>query len=71
LGKPGEIFDEEVIFLIEEIISNAMKHNKKVGIFCDTPDGVKKYHQLGVDMIAYSVDINLYSNAVKEVIQLI
>ncbi len=68
LGLPGEIFNTCVLDEIEKIIKASRSKNKKIGIFTDTKEGLLKYKSLGAEMIAYSVDINIYLNALKEIL---
>jgi 4-hydroxy-2-oxoheptanedioate aldolase len=68
LGLPGEIYNSYVLDEIEKIISISKSKNIKIGIFTDTKEGLLKYQSLGVEMIAYSVDINIYLNALKLII---
>lgn len=68
LGLPGEVYHPHVLEEIEKIIITSKNKNKKIGIFTDTQEGLSKYKALGVDMIAYSVDINIYLNALKSIL---
>lgn len=68
LGFPGEIYNDSVLDEIEKIINTSRSKNKKIGIFTDTKEGLLKYKSLGVEMIAYSVDINIYLNALKLIV---
>lgn len=68
LGLPGEIYNPFVLDEIEKIINISRSKNKKIGIFTDTKEGLLKYKTLGVEMIAYSVDINIFLNAIKTIL---
>lgn len=68
LGMPGEIYNAYILDEIEKIINTSRSKNKKIGIFTDTKEGLLKYKSLGVEMIAYSVDVNIYLNALKSIL---
>lgn len=67
-GYPGEIFHPKILDAISGIIDASIKNNKKVGIFTDTKEGLDMYRKLGVEMLAYSVDVNIYLEALKSII---
>jgi 4-hydroxy-2-oxoheptanedioate aldolase len=68
IGLPGEIFNPIVLEKIERIIDTSKFYKKKIGIFTDTKEDILKYKDLGVKMIAYSVDVNIYLNALKSIL---
>jgi 4-hydroxy-2-oxoheptanedioate aldolase len=68
LGLPGDIDSPFVLREIEKIISIARSMNKKVGIFTDSKESLFRYKTLGVEMIAFSVDVNIYINALKSLL---
>jgi len=63
-GKPGEIDAPEVLTLINEISIAAKSAGKLLGIFCDTPNALKRYRDMGISYLSYSVDISLFSDAI-------
>lgn len=67
LGIPGQIHDEKILDTINELISKAKDKNKKIGLFCDDLEFAIKMRKKGVDYLAYSVDINLFQNACKQI----
>lgn len=67
LGLPGDIFHEKVLAEISKIILTSKQYGKKVGIFTDTQHGLRMYEELGVELIAFSVDINIYIEALKSI----
>lgn len=69
VGKPGEVSSPEVLDLIEIIANKANKKGVLLGAFCDTPESLKMLKNNGFRYIAYSVDINIYLEACKELIR--
>ena len=66
VGKPGQIWDAEVVSLIEDIVARCAAENVGVGIFTDTPDGVNFWSKRGVRLIEYGSDLSIFmSGAAK------
>jgi 4-hydroxy-2-oxoheptanedioate aldolase len=66
LGVPGQINDPTVIEAISFIVKKARSRNVMVGTFCDTITDAKRMSSLGIEYIAYSVDLNILSSACNE-----
>ena len=66
VGKPGDVTCPEVISLMREIATKAKQKNIKLGTFCDTLDTATLFKEEGFHYIAYSVDINIYINALVQ-----
>lgn len=64
LGKPGQIWDDEVISAMEKIISECSQRNVKVGTFTDTPKGIAFWARKGVSYIEYASDLNLLLDSI-------
>jgi 4-hydroxy-2-oxoheptanedioate aldolase len=60
LGKPGQIWDPEVVGQIESIVAKCAAKNIGVGIFTDTPEGIGFWAERGVNLIEYSSDLNIF-----------
>jgi len=69
VGKTGQIESPEVQTVVRSIISLVKKYNKAVGIFCDTPNQVEHWVNCGVQYIAYSVDLGLFLEKCKTMVQ--
>ncbi|MGM5483425.1 MAG: HpcH/HpaI aldolase family protein [Nanobdellota archaeon] len=68
LGVPGNIFDEKVITAMKTIVDKCKKSNKLVGTFVDCEKGLKLWKDAGVKYIAYSVDVGIFADACKKII---
>ena len=60
LGKPGQIWDQEVVGQIEAIVAKCAAKNIGVGIFTDTPEGIGFWAERGVSLIEYASDLNIF-----------
>ncbi|MDE2134321.1 MAG: aldolase [Alphaproteobacteria bacterium] len=60
LGKPGQIWDREVVAQIEAIVAKCEARELGVGIFTDTPEGVRFWAERGVGLIEYGSDLNVF-----------
>ena len=69
LGVPGRIDAPDVIETISDIVARAGKAGKRVGIFCDTPDGLARWREAGIQFIACSVDVAIYREAVGRLLK--
>ena len=67
LGLIGQVRHVLVNRKIEELASIAKSSGKKLGIFVDSEDDMLHYKSLGFEYIAYSVDLNIFGEAVKEI----
>jgi len=66
LGLPGQVSDPKVLAAIEKLTAKCREKGKYVGIFADTPEAAKRYKDLGVKYIAYSVDVGIFAEACRE-----
>ena len=64
-GRPGEVDSIEVRALIDRISSAERTAGKTLGIFCDTPEALKRYRSIGVSYLSYSVDVSLFREALE------
>lgn len=67
LGVPGQIEHPLVTHKIEEMIGLAQKNNVTLGTFCDTYSQLKKWKNLGIAYLAYSVDIGIFKDAIQDI----
>ena len=65
VGKPGEVSSPEVLKLMNEIAQKAQAKGILLGAFCDTPQNAKLLRESGFSYIAYSVDVNIFIEAIK------
>ena len=65
VGKPGEVDAPEVVALMREIAEKAKAKDVLLGAFCDTPENAKLLIDEGFSYIAYSVDVNIFLEAIK------
>lgn len=68
LGIPGEIDNPAVRDKMIEIIDKCSQHGITVGTFVDTPQNAEKWKNAGVKYIAYSVDMGIFCDAVKNIV---
>ena len=67
VGKPGEVDAPEVVDLMRLIAQKASARGVLLGTFCDTPKNASTFEKEGFRYLAYSVDINIFSDACKKV----
>lgn len=60
LGKPGQIWDPEVVAAMVGIIDQCRPKGIKVGTFTDTPEGLAFWSQRGLDFLEYASDLHLF-----------
>jgi len=60
LGKPGQIWDPEVVGQIESVVVKCTAKGVGVGIFTDTPEGIGFWAKRGVGLIEYATDLNIF-----------
>jgi 4-hydroxy-2-oxoheptanedioate aldolase len=68
LGKPGEIWDPEVVSMMESIIDQCRLKGIRVGTFTDTPEGLLFWSQRGLDFLEYASDLHLFMATSKALI---
>jgi 4-hydroxy-2-oxoheptanedioate aldolase len=66
LGKPGQIWDPEVVNAMEVIVAQCQAKNMQVGTFADTPDGVRFWAERGLAYIEYASDLNVFMSGVGQ-----
>jgi 2-keto-3-deoxy-L-rhamnonate aldolase RhmA len=68
MGKPGQIWDPEVVAKMESIVAICSARGIRLGTFTDTPNGIKFWKNRGLSFIQYASDLNLFINAAKQLI---
>jgi 4-hydroxy-2-oxoheptanedioate aldolase len=67
LGYPGQVDHPIVTKEIERLSSKVKKSGKILGTFVDSLNKIKSYKEKGFGYIAYSVDLNIFSNTCKKI----
>lgn len=66
LGFPGQIEHPEVKLIMREIAEKARKKGKILGTFSDSVQSAQELRKLGFEYLSYSVDVNIFLEAVKD-----
>ncbi len=69
LGIPGLVNDQRVAENIMRGIKICKEKGVSVGTFAESPENAKKWMSMGIQYIAYSVDIGIFMRAAKQIIQ--
>lgn len=67
LGVIGEVDNPVVLKEIEVIVSKCKARNRTVGMFVDSIASARRYKELGVKYLAYSVDVGIFADACQEI----
>jgi 4-hydroxy-2-oxoheptanedioate aldolase len=70
LGYPGQVDHPEVIKAIEGLVVKVKKSGKTLGTFVDSTDKIQEYKLKGFEYIAYSVDLSIMSNSIKQIVNI-
>ncbi len=70
LGVPGETSNPEVVEKMHFIVNKAKEKNIVVGTFVDEPGAIKDWKDAGVQYISYSVDVGIFFEACKKIVDL-
>jgi 4-hydroxy-2-oxoheptanedioate aldolase len=68
MGKPGQIWDPEVVSAMEKIITLCHAKSIGVGTFTDSLEGIEFWSKKGLAFLEYASDLNIFINAAKFVI---
>ncbi len=68
-GVPGEVNHPIVVEKMKEAVKMASERGVKVGTFVESAEGAKFWRDLGVSYLAYSVDVGIYYNACKKIME--
>ena len=69
LGIPGQVNNPKLTGEIEKVVDKCNKNNKYVGIYVDDVATAKRYKDLGVKYIAISVDLNIFGQACRSLVE--
>ena len=67
LGIPGQIDHPQMKQTMKEVAQKAQSQGKQLGTFADSLDIARELQEAGFDYLAYSVDVNIYLEAVKKI----
>lgn len=68
LGIPGQVDHPQIFALCEDLVKRTKESGISLGIFVDTFEQAQKYKSLGIEYVAYSVDMNIFREAVKNLV---
>jgi 4-hydroxy-2-oxoheptanedioate aldolase len=69
LGLIGQIWHEKVVSEIQHVVHVCSQQNVAVGVFTDTPEGVRHWAKLGVQYINYRIEVEFFLNSIKTHLQ--
>ena len=67
LGYPGQVDHPEVIKAINDLATKVKSSGKTLGTFVDHVNKIKQFQEKGFGYIAYSVDLNIFTNSIKQI----
>ena len=70
LGKPGQIWDPEVVAAMEKIVGLCRDRGIGVGTFTDTPDGISHWASRGVSFVEYASDLHLFMQGAASIVKM-
>ena len=68
LGKPGQIWDKEVVSAMEGIVALCQTKGIGVGTFTDTLEGIEFWSKRGLSYLEYASDLNLFIGACRSLL---
>jgi 4-hydroxy-2-oxoheptanedioate aldolase len=68
IGKPGQVDSPEVLHLMQQIAAKAKVKGILLGAFSDTIERNQSLKNEGFNYIAYSVDLNIFTSALTQII---
>lgn len=71
LGKPGQIWDAEVIGAMNKIVALCRDRGIGVGTFTDTLTGISHWAKQGVSFVEYASDLHLFLQGAAAVLETI
>lgn len=69
LGIPGQISNPVLIEKMEYIVGKAKSRNIHIGTFIDRMEHTKRWKNAGVKYLSYSVDVGIFHEACREIVQ--
>jgi 4-hydroxy-2-oxoheptanedioate aldolase len=70
LGKPGQIWDAQVVEAMESIIDQCRPKGIRVGTFTDTREGLAFWSKRGLDFLEYASDLHLFISSAQALVSL-
>lgn len=67
LGIPGQIDHPQMKETMTEVAQKAQSKGKQLGTFADSLETARALQQAGFDYLAYSVDVNIFLEAAREI----
>lgn len=67
LGIPGQIDHPKMKEVMKGVIEKAKKKDKMLGTFSDQLETAKELKKLGFEYLSYSVDVNIFLEAVRRI----
>lgn len=67
-GVPGDVTNPIVVEKMKAAVAMASAKGIKVGTFVESADNVRFWKEQGVSYLAYSVDVGIYYNACKNIV---
>jgi len=67
LGVIGDVENPRVMNQIEIIVAKCKARNRSVGTFVDNMATAKRYKELGIKYLAYSVDVGIFADACRKI----
>ncbi|AUS05488.1 HpcH/HpaI aldolase family protein [Pseudotamlana carrageenivorans] len=67
-GVPGQVNHPSVISKMKEIVEKANAQGVVVGTFVESASSAKQWMDLGVQYISYAVDVGIYYDACKSIV---
>jgi len=68
LGVPGKIDHPQVIKATKEIVKKSIRKDVFVGTFVETIENARKWKDLGISYICYSVDMGIFTEKCREIV---
>ena len=69
LGVIGQVEHPQVLQQIEAIVAKCKARGRAVGTFVDNKSQAKRYKQLGVQYLAYSIDVGIFADSCRQLSQ--
>ena len=68
LGIPGDIYNDKIMGLYTEIVTNASANGKMVGTFYDEIERKKWFINAGIKYLSFSVDTDIFRKACLKIV---
>jgi len=69
MGIPGQIDNNKILSILDDIILETHNAGKKIGTIATSPDFLKVLKNKNIDYITYSVDTGMLKNSYKELVR--